>query len=108
MLCWLGLADPLAFVRVELQFGMLAWLANPLAFVGAVLLLARRPTGAAAFGAASIVVGAQYVIDPPDHRPLALAPDRSLALVGQLARTDGSRPHSPWKFAGTKAICASS
>jgi hypothetical protein len=32
-----------------------------------------------------------------------LAPDRGLALVGQLARTDGSRPDSPWKFAGTKA-----
>ena len=46
----------------------MAWLANPLAFVGAVLLLFRRPTGAAAFGAASVVVGALYVIDPPVSR----------------------------------------
>jgi hypothetical protein len=53
------------------SFGMLAWLANPLAFVGAVLLFFRRHTGAAAFGAASVVVGALYVIDPPG-RP---APD---------------------------------
>jgi len=42
-----------------------AWLANPLAFVGAVLLLHQRPAGAAAFGAVSVVLGAQYVIFPP-------------------------------------------
>jgi drug/metabolite transporter (DMT)-like permease len=45
--------------------GMLAWLANPLALVSAVLLLFRRPTGAATFGAASVLVGGMYLIVPP-------------------------------------------
>ena len=47
------------------SLGYLAWLANPLALVGSALLIIRRPTGAAAFGIASVVVGALYVIDPP-------------------------------------------
>jgi hypothetical protein len=47
------------------SFGMSAWLANPLALVGVVLLIFRRPTGALAFGVASFVVGALYVIVPP-------------------------------------------
>ena len=52
------------------SFGTVAWLANPLALVGVVLLIVRRPTGAAAFGVASVVIGAVFVIDPPgrlDH-----------------------------------------
>ena len=52
------------------SFGMLAWLANPVALIGAILLLFRRPTGATALGAASIVLGALYVFVPPgspDH-----------------------------------------
>ena len=43
-------------------FGHVAWLANPLAFVGVVLLIFRRPTGAATFSAASTVVALLYVL----------------------------------------------
>jgi hypothetical protein len=53
--------------------GMIAWLANPLALVSVTLLLFRRNTGAAAFGTASVIVGALYMIDPPrtdDHPDL--------------------------------------
>jgi hypothetical protein len=63
------------------SFGTLAWLANPLALVGAALLVVRRPTGAAAFGVASFVVGALYVIDPPG-RPEHEHPD--VPRVGAL------------------------
>ena len=48
----------------------LAWLANPLALVGAVLLLVRRPTGAARCGAVAFVLGLMYVFFPggnPGH-----------------------------------------
>jgi hypothetical protein len=45
--------------------GSVAWLANPLAFVGAVLLILRRPAGAAAFGAASLIVALLYALVPP-------------------------------------------
>jgi hypothetical protein len=49
------------------SFGMVAWLANPLALVGVVLLIFRLPTGATAFGVMSFVIGTVYVIDPPDR-----------------------------------------
>ena len=49
-------------------FGWAAWLANPLALAGAVLLIFRRPTGAAAFCFLSVVVGMLFVIDPPRVR----------------------------------------
>ena len=42
--------------------GHVVWLANPLAFVGVVLLILRRPTGAAAFSAASTVLALLYVL----------------------------------------------
>jgi hypothetical protein len=42
-----------------------AWLANPLALVGAALLISRRPTGGAAFGAAALAVALLYVLVPP-------------------------------------------
>jgi len=47
------------------SFGMLAWLANPLALISLTLLLFLRTTGAAVFGAASVVLGVLYLIDPP-------------------------------------------
>jgi len=47
--------------------GVLAWLANPLALVGAVLLLFRRSTGAAAFGALSVALGMLYLFFPGGH-----------------------------------------
>lgn len=50
---------------LNLLVGKVAWLANPLAFVGAVLLSFRRPTGAAAFGTASTVLALLYVLDLP-------------------------------------------
>lgn len=43
----------------------LTWLANPLALVGVILLLVRRPTGAAAFSAAGAILGVSYLIAPP-------------------------------------------
>ena len=53
---WLDAIDGL----VSGSLGRLTWLANPLTLVGAVLLRYRRPTGAAAFGAAGVVAGLLY------------------------------------------------
>jgi hypothetical protein len=56
---------------LELIGGRVAWLANPLALVGAVLLIGRRPTGAAVFAAAGLALALVYVLVPPgasDHR----------------------------------------
>src|SRR6185312_17011475 len=49
----------------------IAWLANPLALIGAFLLIFRRPKGAAAFGAASLGIALLYLLVPPswDNRP---------------------------------------
>ena len=49
---------------IELLVGKVAWLANPLALVGAVLLIRRRHTGAAAFSAVSTVLALLYVLFP--------------------------------------------
>lgn len=55
-----------------LLFGWLgepAWLANPLSFIASILLMCRRPTGAAAFAAASIIIALLYLLVPgaSDH-----------------------------------------
>jgi hypothetical protein len=53
--------------------GEVAWLANPFALIAAILLIFRRPTGAASFGAASLIVAQLYVLVPPgesDHPDL--------------------------------------
>ena len=49
---------------VQLLVGKVAWLANPLAVVGALLLIRRRPAGAAAFSAASTFLALLYVLFP--------------------------------------------
>jgi hypothetical protein len=64
------------------SFGMVAWLANPLALVGVVLLIFRLPTGATAFGVISFVIGAVYVIDPPGRPGRPSHPD--VPQVGAL------------------------
>ena len=62
---WLDVFSALESPASIDSFGRAAWLANPLALVAAVLLIARRSAGAAVFGAASIVVAMLYLLDPP-------------------------------------------
>lgn len=61
---WMAVPKVVEFGRLN-ELGLMAWLANPLAFVGMVLLLSRRNKAAAAFGAVSVVVALLYLIDPP-------------------------------------------
>jgi hypothetical protein len=78
------------------SFGTLAWLANPLALVSVGLLVIRRPTGAAAFGVASVVVGALFMFDSPGqhgHRDIPrvgawlwLGSLLGLAIAGMIRR----------------------
>ena len=65
---WIGVFSFLQFPadwNYSSGFGWAAWLANPLALVGAFLLIFRRPTVAVLFCAVSFVFGMLYVIDPP-------------------------------------------
>lgn len=61
---------------VEQGSTLVAWLANPLAFIGLLLSLVRRPVGAVVFGVVSVLVGALYVIAPPGR------PEPDLPQIG--------------------------
>jgi hypothetical protein len=65
----------------EVPWYGLAWLANPLALVSVLLLVVRRPTGAAAFGVASLVCGALFLIDAPGRHGHSDMP-RDIPRVG--------------------------
>ena len=67
------------------SLALLAWLANPLAYVSLLLLFSRRYSGAMAYGIASVLLGVLFLIVPPDCNDKPVLPQVGAWLwVGSL------------------------